>query len=284
MANISAKMVKELREKTGVGMMDCKKALVESDGDMEKAIEYLRKKGIAKAAKKADREANEGYIGIYEDDNKITIVEINCETDFVGKNENFRTLVNEIAKMISNGNYKIKSDNVPSEIQEIITENIAKIGENIKIGENVIIELGSNDTIGKYVHMDGKIGVVVVLSCERKDMKGLDDIKVLAKDIAMHIAATNPQYISRENVDKDVIEKERDIYREQMKNSGKPENIVEKIVEGKLNKFFEEICLLEQSFVKQPEKKVKDIIHETITKTGGNIEVRDFVRIQIGTK
>ncbi|ASB89588.1 translation elongation factor Ts [Bacillus sonorensis] len=271
---ISAQMVKELRQKTGAGMMDCKKALTETDGDMEKAIDLLREKGIAKAAKKADRIAAEGLTLVKTNGNTGVILEVNSETDFVAKNEGFKTLLDELADHI----LAEKPENLEtamaqkmangSTVEEHITSAVAKIGEKITLRRFAVLTKGDDATFGAYLHMGGKIGVLTVLN-------GTTDEET-AKDIAMHVAAVNPRYISRDQVSEEETNHEREILTQQALQEGKPENIVAKMVEGRLNKFFEEICLLDQAFVKNPDEKVKQVV------AAKNATVETFVRYEVG--
>lgn len=272
---ISAKMVKELREKTGAGMMDCKKALTETDGDMEKATDYLREKGIAKAAKKADRVAAEGLAHIATEGNKAVLVEINSETDFVSKNENFINMVDEVAQHILKNNPSSVEEALEQSfagdadtLQEFINNQIAKIGEKISLRRFALVEGGENETFGAYIHMGGRIGVLSVL-------EGSADEQV-AKDVAMHIAAINPKYVRREEVSADEVDREREVLKQQAMNEGKPENIVEKMVEGRLGKFFEEVCLNEQPFVKDGDQKVGKYV------AAKGAEVKTFYRYEVG--
>ncbi|WP_067838519.1 translation elongation factor Ts [Amphibacillus sediminis] len=272
---VTASMVKELREKTGAGMMDCKKALTETNGDMEKAIDYLREKGISKAAKKADRIAAEGSAYTLTDGNTAVLLEVNCETDFVTKNDQFKALLTELAKHLLSQ----KPASVEEALQQplhgngetvetFINNNIAKIGEKLSLRRFVIAEKTDADAFGAYIHMGGTIGVLTVV-------EGTTD-EAFAKDIAMHIAAVNPRFVSRDAVDADTVEKEREVLKQQALNEGKPEKIVEKMVEGRLGKFFEEICLLEQSFVKDPDQKVEKLVADK----GATIQA--FTRYQVG--
>ncbi|MRX70621.1 elongation factor Ts [Bacillus lacus] len=271
---ITAQMVKELREKTGAGMMDCKKALTESNGDMDQAIDYLREKGIAKAAKKADRIAAEGSTIIKTDGNAAVILEVNSETDFVAKNEGFKELLNTLADhLLANKPASVEEANAQkmengSSVEEHVNSAIAKIGEKLSLRRFEIIEKNDGDAFGAYLHMGGRIGVLTLL-------EGTTD-EAAAKDVAMHIAAVNPKYISRDQVSEEEVQREREVLTQQSLNEGKPENIVAKMVEGRLGKFFEEICLLEQSFVKNPDQKVKQFV----AAAGGN--VKSFVRFEVG--
>ncbi|ASS91532.1 MAG: elongation factor Ts [Bacillaceae bacterium] len=271
---ITAQMVKELREKTGAGMMDCKKALTETNGDMDKAIDYLREKGIAKAAKKADRIAAEGLTLIKTDGNTAVILEVNSETDFVAKNDSFKQLIEDLAKHLLASKPADLKDALASKmengstVEEYIHAAIAKIGENITLRRFEVVEKNDQDVFGAYLHMGGRIAVLTVL-------EGTND-ESAAKDVAMHIAAVNPRYISREDVPQAEVEHEREVLKKQALQEGKPANIVEKMVEGRLGKFFEEICLLEQNFVKNPDQKVRDFVKAQ------NANVKAFVRYEVG--
>ena len=267
---ISAAMVKELRERTGAGMMDCKKALAETDGDMQKAIDYLREKGIAKAEKKAGRIAAEGAVTAYlAPDAKVgAIVEINCETDFAAGNEQFRELSAKVAKHIAETNpADLDALNASTldgkDVAALITEATATIGEKISLRRFARYE--SAGRVATYIHMGGKIGVLVELSGGEEQ---------LGKDVAMQIAAASPIAIDRSGVTADDIEHEKEVLRKQALEEGKPEKIIEKMVEGRINKFYEEVCLLEQKFVKDPEQKVSGVL--------GGVEVKAFTRFQLG--
>ena len=256
---VTASLVKELREKTGAGMMDCKKVLTETDGDIEKAIELLRERGIAKAAKKSDRIAAEGVVTAYvSEDGKVgSVVEVNSETDFVGKNEEFRNFVADVAEQIAKENpanveellnQKSIKDSTKT-VQEILTGKIATIGENLTIRRFARFE--SNGLVEKYIHGDGKIGVLVELENGNEE---------LAKDICMQIAAAKPEYLDRESVPQERVEKEMEILKAQAMNEGKPAEIAEKMVQGRIGKFYAEICLVEQPFVKDPDMKVGKLV------------------------
>lgn len=272
---VTAKMVKELREKTGAGMMDCKKALTETNEDMEKAVEYLREKGVAKAAKKADRIAAEGLVHIKVDGNAAVIVEVNSETDFVAKNENFKALIEQLAELLLNkrpNNVEEALNQTVSgsekSVQDLINESIAKIGEKISLRRFSIVEKSENDSYGEYLHMGGNIGVLTVLEGNGKEET--------ARDVAMHVAAINPRYLSRDEVPAEIAEQEKETLKKQALNEGKPEHIVEKMVIGRINKWYEEICLLDQSFVKDSDQKVGQYV-----KTKGST-VRSYVRYAVG--
>ncbi|HDC4074804.1 TPA: elongation factor Ts [Staphylococcus aureus] len=274
MATISAKLVKELREKTGAGMMDCKKALTETDGDIDKAIDYLREKGIAKAAKKADRIAAEGLVHVETKGNDAVIVEINSETDFVARNEGFQELVKEIANQVLDTKAEtveaLMETTLPNgkSVDERIKEAISTIGEKLSVRRFAIRTKTDNDAFGAYLHMGGRIGVLTVV-------EGSTDEEA-ARDVAMHIAAINPKYVSSQQVSEEEINHEREVLKQQALNEGKPENIVEKMVEGRLRKYLQEICAVDQDFVKNP-----DVTVEAFLKTKGG-KLVDFVRYEVG--
>ena len=271
---ITAQMVKELREKTGAGMMDCKKALSESNGDMDAAIDFLREKGIASAAKKADRIAAEGITAMFSNGNDAVILEVNAETDFVAKNDNFLTLVKELGEqLLANKPATVEEaltqtlDNGKT-VEEHINSAIATIGEKITLRRFEIKSKEENGAFGEYLHMGGRISVLTVI-------EGSTDADV-AKDVAMHIAAINPKYISRDQVSEEEIEHERQVLTQQALNEGKPEKIVAKMVEGRLGKLFEEICLLDQSFVKNPDQKVAQYLESN------GATIVSFTRFEVG--
>jgi len=273
---ISANMVKDLREKTGVGMMDCKKALTETDGDMEKAIEYLREKGIAKAAKKSSRIAAEGLVLAYvSEDNKVgAAVEVNSETDFVAKNEEFRTFVQALAKQVAiNNPADVEAllneeyiEEAGKKVSEVLTDKVAKIGENMNIRRFTRFET-TDGLVESYIHGNGKIAVLV-------NMKNADN--ELAKDICMQVAAARPEFLDEASVPQERLAKEMEILKAQAMNEGKPEAIAEKVVQGRIGKFYSEICLVDQEFVKNPDMKISDLLK---TK---NAEIVDFARIEKG--
>jgi len=272
---ITATLVKELREKTGAGMMDCKKVLTETDGDMEKAAELLRERGIAKAAKKSDRIAAEGLVDCYiSEDGKIgSVVEVNAETDFVAKNAEFKIFVADVAKQIVEKNPKNVEDLLSQEsiavagktVNEVLIDKIATIGENMNIRRFVRFE--SDGLIEKYIHGDGKIAVLVNM---------INGDKELAKDVCMQIAAARPEYLDRESVPQERIDKEMEILKAQAMNEGKPAEIAEKVVLGRIGKFYGEICLVEQDFVKDPSIKVSKLLADKGAK------VVEFARFEKG--
>jgi elongation factor Ts len=281
-------MVKSLREMTGVGMMDCKKALAETNGDMEAAVDWLRTRGLAKAAKKAGRVAAEGLVGIAVEGNKGAIVEVNSETDFVARNEQFQSIVGNVAKLAieANGDVHMLSEMpYPGSGRSVsgeLTDAIAKIGENMNLRRAAAIEV-SNGVIGSYVHNSvkpgmGKLGIIVGLESS-------GDKKVLAalgKQLAMHIANTNPLSVSPDDIDQDVLAREKAIFTEQANESGKPAEIVAKMVEGRVRKFYEEVTLLAQTFVIDGETKIADVVKNAEKDAGAPIRVTRFVRYALG--
>ncbi|EFM39603.1 translation elongation factor Ts [[Eubacterium] yurii subsp. margaretiae ATCC 43715] len=289
---ITAAMVKALREKTGAGMMDCKKALVETDGDMDKAIDTLREKGLSKAAKKADRIAAEGLVGVHssDDSKKVAVVEINSETDFVAKNEEFKQLVSDITKIVldkevSSLEELLKADLNGTTVEEEVNTKIAKIGEKMTVRrfEKVTVD---NGVLVPYVHGAGKIVSVIKLETSSNDAKVVE----LGKDLAMQVAAMNPKYISEKDIDQDYIDHEREVLKHQAinennelpENKRKPEEIIMKMLEGRLKKELKEVCLLEQAFVKEPKKSVGDVVEETAKTVGAPIQVTQMVRYEVG--
>ena len=284
---ITASMVKDLRERTGAGMMDCKKALNECQGDIEKAIEHLREKGLAAAAKKAGRVASEGLVRTYvsEDKKEASIIEVNCETDFVSVNESFVEFADNVAKQ-SASTTAADIDAFVEEayaadpavtVKEAVTNLIAKLGENMNVRrfKRLTVE---NGVIESYIHGGGRIGVLVKVECGKAD----DILSVIAKDVAMQVAATNPLFLSRNDVDNETLEKEKEIYRVQALNEGKPENIVEKMTMGRMKKYYKENCLLEQVWVKDADYTITKYLQEKSKAIGSEITVTEFVRFERG--
>ena len=274
MAQITAGLVKELRERTGAGMMDCKKALAATEGDMDKAIDFLREKGLAAAAKKAGRIAAEGLVVSYvSEDSKVgVIVEVNCETDFVAKTENFQELVAGIAAHVAKSNPADMEALNASEIEAgktvaaLITESIAKIGENISLRRFARYE-AAEGMVAAYIHGGGKIGVLVSMTAGSAE---------LGHDVAMHIAAANPGYLNREQVPTAELEHEKAVLTEQARNEGKPEKIIEKMVLGRIQKYYKEVCLVDQEFVKDPDQTVGKLV------AAAGAAVTEFTRFQLG--
>ena len=274
MAEITAKLVAQLRGMTSAGLMDCKKALIETDGDVEAAVDLLRAQGTIKAAKKAGREANEGVIAHYiQPDSKAgVLVEVNCETDFVAKNEQFLEFTSEVAKL--------KLTAPDSDFEELRTAQVAKIGENILLSRDARLDVEGIGLVAAYIHTGAKVGVLLQIGVGKEDILGNDDFKALVKDITLHIAASAPVSVSRDEVDPELVAKEKAIAEEQAE--GKPPQAIENIVNGKLNKFFATNCLLEQGFVKNPDVSIKDHVAAVGQALGDEITVSNFLRFQVG--
>jgi elongation factor Ts len=283
MAEITASMVKDLREKTGAGMMDCKKALTQTDGDLEAAVNWLREKGLAAAAKKAGRIAAEGLVGVFAESDVAAIVEVNCETDFVAKNPDFQVFVKELAGVVAKAN--------PADIEalgatpfggktvkEVLTDKIATIGENMSLRRFA----RAQGVIGSYSHMGGSIGVLVEFAIGDASKASSETTKILAKDIAMQIAASSPSVLRREDADAKVIETEKSIAREKAKAEGKPEKILDKIAEGAANKWYGDNVLLEQAFVKDDKLTVQKHIEKVAKELGTTISVTAMHRFKVG--
>ncbi len=281
MSNITASMVKELRESTGVGMMDAKKALVENDGNIEQAVDWLRTKGLAKAAKKSGRTAAEGLVAVATEGNVGAVVELNSETDFVARNEEFQKLVSSVAnvaKTVETAEELAAADLNGKPVSENVTDLVATIGENMAVRRMTKLSVSQGAVVG-YVHSAlaeglGKIGVLVALE------SGADEatLQAVGKQVAMHVAAANPQFLDKSSVDPEVLDRERAVLKEQAIASGKPAEIAEKMVEGRINKFYKEICLLEQDFIMDTDKTVA----QAITEAGSDIKLTAFARVQLG--
>lgn len=269
---VTASLVKELREKTGAGMLDCKKALEANNGDINASIDWLREKGISKAAKKADRIAAEGIAAILTKGNKAVVIEVNSETDFVAKNDEFTSMVSTILNTIIDSDAKTVEEVLglssgEGTIKDLIVSKTATIGEKLDLRRVAVVEKDDNDSFGEYIHMGGRIAVLITLNGSSSEV---------AKDVAMHAAAMRPSYVTKEEVPSEELEKEREILKEQAMNEGKPANIAEKMVEGRIRKYYEEICLEEQAFVKDGDIKVK----EYVSKNGGSI--KSMIRYEVG--
>lgn len=264
---ITASDVAKLRSLTGAGMMDCKKALDEAEGDMEKAGELLRKKGIVKAAKRTDKIAAEGATLVKTSGNTAVVVEVNSETDFVAQNEDFKKMVNELADYLLEKKPVSTEEAMSSEVMEKLNNLTAKIGEKIALRRFEVAQKSDADVFGAYSHLGGKISVLILLQNSTDEE--------LARDIAMHAAASNPKYISRDQVPTDVVEKEKEIYTEQLKQQGKPEAAIGNILKGKLDKFYSEVCLLEQPFIKDEEKTIQKLL-------GENVTIEKMARFELG--
>jgi len=289
---ITAAQINELRKSTGAGMLDCKKALEQNDGDFEKSVDFLRTKGLAAAAKKSGRAATEGIVAaLISDDLKSgVLLEINSETDFVAKNEMFQTFVANICKHImatSPADCAAMLEqpycaDAAKTVQTYLNESISIIGENIQIRRFVKFDVAGNGCIGSYIHGGGKIGVMVELETSATTAENLSALQTLAKDLSMHSAAASPRYVTRDQVPADVIEREKAIYRVKAKESGKPDAIIEKILDGQINKFFSEICLNEQVYVKDTDKTIPQVLKEVGAANGGTITIKNFERFVLG--
>ncbi len=288
MAEITAGLVKELRADTGAGMMDCKHALTETGGDMDAAVAWLRKKGLAAAAKKAGRVASEGLVGIAVDGNAGAVVEVNAETDFVARNETFQEFVKAVAGLVlhTDGDLEaLKGAAYPqagATVAEQLTSLVATIGENLTIRRAAVLTVESG-VLASYVHNAlapglGKIGVLVAV----ESPAGAANLEALGRHLAMQVAAANPQAVSRQDLDPAVVERERDILREQARATGKPDDIVEKMAEGRLRKYYEEVCLLDQTYVIDGESKVGKVLEAAAGDAGGAVAVKGFVRFLLG--
>lgn len=286
MAAFGAKEVKDLREKTGAGMMDCKKALSESNGEIEAAIDYLRKKGLAAAAKKASRVAAEGLVGSVVEGNVGALVEINCETDFVAKNSDFQTFVKTVANHVISSSATdieaLKAESVDGKtIQEHIQELTLKIGEKIDVRRFAKTQLNGEGKIGSYVH-GGKIGVLVEVNTESSDQAKSEAFNELVNDLCLHVAAADPKFMTADEIDENFKKREADVYRAQLLEQGKPENMIENIIKGKLNKLASEVCLMDQKFVKNPDLSISALVKEYEGKIGGKLTVNKFHKINLG--
>lgn len=286
---ITASLVKELRDKTNAGMMDCKKALEETQGDLDAAITLLREKGIAKAVKKADREAKEGIITARVDaaGKSGVLAEINCETDFVSKNDNFQKFVAGVADTLAAASAPdlAAALQVPFgdlTIEDAVKAKVTEIGENIQLRKYVRYEAQGEGAIAQYIHMGGKVGVLIEVGATKPETASTDAFRDLIKDLTLHIAAAAPRGLSREDIPADVVEAEKSIFRVQLAESGKPANIIENIINGKIAKFFSESCFLEQGFVKDPDTTITKLLEAKGKELGDTLTVRRFIRFGLG--
>lgn len=276
MAEFSAADVAKLREMTGAGLMDCKKALVEANGVLDVAVDILRKKGVASAGKKSGRDAKEGVIVHYvQPDGKLgLLVEVNCETDFVARNESFGAFCKEIAKKLA--------DNPSADLEADRVAAVAKIGENVKIPRHHRMQVSGNGLVAAYIHTGGKVGVLVEVGAGKQETVATEDFKQLVRDVTLQIAASSPVAVSRETVPADLVAKEREIAAQSDRLKGKPAQAMEKILQGVIEKYFQTVCLVDQGFVKNPEVTVKQHVEAVSKKLGDEIQVRHFVRFQVG--
>jgi len=287
MAEITAALVKNLRETTGVGMMDCKKALTESNGDLEAAVDWLRKKGLAAAAKKAGRVAAEGLVGVAAEGLQGSMVEVNSETDFVARNDDFQNFTNATAKLAlaAGGDLDtLLATGYPSggTVASSMTDLIAKLGENMSVRRTGLLQV-SDGVVAAYTHNQvapglGKIGVLVALESAGDKAK----LAAFGRQLAMHVAAINPQALDASDLDPAAVERERNVLGEQARASGKPENVVEKMIEGRLRKFYEEVCLLDQTFVIDGQSKVREAVEQAAKDVGGPVKIAGFLRYRLG--
>jgi len=277
MAEISAALVKELREETNVGMMECKKALVEAGGDKAAAVKILRERGLAIAGKKASRTAKEGQIAseVLQGGKMGVMVEVNCETDFVARNTVFQSFLKTVVEKA-----KTVQGDIAEAMKDEVTAKITEIGENIILRRSVRYELQGQGIVASYIHLGGKVGVLLEVGCEKGETSQKDSFKEVVKDITLHIAASNPQYLTRKDVPESVLQAEREIYAKQVEN--KPANIIEKIVAGKLEKFYAMTCLVEQGFVKDPEQTITELLAAKSKEIGDTLAIRRFARYQVG--
>ena len=270
--NITASMVKDLREKTGAGMMDCKKALAECEADLEKAIDWLRQKGLSKAAKRADRATSEGVIAEWmsEDGKSAVMVEVKCETDFVARGDKFREFADAVVRKIADVRPAALED---AGLQDMLNETIAATGENVTLGRFVRIDVDGAGLVGVYVHANGKIASMVEVKCDSDAVAASEGVRECAKNVAMQIAAANP-----------LMEREREVYRQKAREEGKPENIIDKIAEGAVKKYCKEVCLLEQPYIRDDKQSIADLLKATGKAAGGAVSLGRFFRIQLGAE
>lgn len=287
---ITASQVKELRDKTNAGMMECKGALKETDGDIDAAIKYLRERGSIKAAKKADREAKEGLVSAQLSDGGKSgvLVEINCETDFVAKNDAFVGFVTEIANAVASSDAKdLEAAKAVSlsdgSVDESLKAKVIEVGENLQFSRFARFDVNGAGAIASYIHMGGKVGVLLEVGCGKEDTPSKDAFKDLVKDITLHIAAAAPTGLNREDIPAELVQAEKDLFLKQMEGSGKPPEILEKIVEGKLGKFYSEQCLVDQGFVKDPDTTISALVEAKGKELDDKLAINRFVRFAVGS-
>lgn len=289
MSNITASEVNKLRKATGAGMMDCKNALVEANGDFELAIENLRKKGQKVAAKRADRDSSEGAViaMVNNDQTKGVIISLNCETDFVAKNDNFKAFVSELTDSVASaGANDIDSANAIQKsegtLDDFVKAKVIELGENLQFRRMTRYEVEGSGVVASYIHLGGKVGVLVEVNCAKDETAASDAFRELVKDLTLHIAAASPAGIGRDEISDDLVEAEKDLFRKQMADSGKPPEILDKIIEGKLGKFYSTICLLEQGFIKDPDNTISDLLASKGKELDDEISIRRFTRYGVG--
>jgi elongation factor Ts len=288
MSEISASAVMKLRKMSGQGMMDCKKALAETNGDIEKAIDLLRKKGLATLSKRAERETSEGLVvcRVADDSKTGVIASLCCETDFVAKSDAFIATAGKLLEYAEACSAEKGSESVldtelgGKKFKEVLIETVSKTGEKMQVGDYQRFSVAGSGLISSYIHFNGKVGAMVRIETSSDDVAGADNVKQTAADVAMHITATKPAALDKDGIDAEVIEREKGIFAEQVKN--KPAQIIDKIVEGKMNKFFAENCLLSQAFVKDDSKSVGEIVSNAAKAAGGEATIKEFVRFEVG--
>ena len=286
---ITASIVKELRDKTNAGMMDCKKVLTETNGDIEASIKLLRERGIMKAGKKSDRAATEGIITARVDDGSTVgiMLEINCETDFVSRNDNFQSFVTEVADKLADSDAKdhaaaLAIPHGQSTLEDFVKEKVLALGENIQLRKYTRFDAAPGGVIGSYIHLGGKVGVLIEVGTTKPETKSNETFQELIKDLNLHIAASAPKGLSRDDIPQDIIDAEQDIFAVRLREQGKPENIIPNILKGQLGKFFAESCFLEQGFVKDPDVTVNQLLEQKGKELGDTITVTRFVRYGLG--
>lgn len=283
MAAITAALVKDLRDRTSAGMMDCKKALEASEGDVEKAIDWLRQKGLSNAAKKAGRDTSEGLVALKasDDNGKAAIVEIMCETDFVARGDDFKSFTSDIVGRVFDKN---PADDAALQalVGDDLKQLIGTLGENMSVGRFCRMEVAGSGVVGSYIHSNGKIGVLVEVSCQKAETAAKPELFDLAKNIAMQVAASNPAALDDESLDAELVEREREVFRKKTLEEGKPANIVEKIVEGRIKKFYQEVCLVNQAYIRDDKVTIKELVANTGKELGDELKVVQFFRIGLG--
>lgn len=286
---ITASIVKELRDKTNAGMMDCKKVLTETNGDIEASIKLLRERGIMKAGKKSDRAANEGIITARVNDATSVgiMLEINCETDFVSRNENFQAFVTEIADKLAASDAKdlaaaLAIPHGQSTIEDFVKEKVVELGENLQLRKYTRFDAAPGGSVGSYIHLGGKVGVLIEVGTTKPETQSAEAFQELIKDLNLHVAASAPKGLSRDDIPQDIIDAEQDIFAVRLREQGKPENIIPNILKGQLGKFFAESCFLEQGFVKNPDITVNQLLESKGKELGDTLTVTRFVRYGLG--
>ncbi|MDP0492363.1 MAG: translation elongation factor Ts [Verrucomicrobiota bacterium JB023] len=287
---ITASQVKELRERTNVGMMECKKALSETNGDLDAAIKLLRERGELKAAKKADRDAKEGLVAakLSADGKTGVMVEVNCETDFVAKNDNFVAFVNELLDTVASSDAQdlesaLAVSHGDSNVDAFVKAKVIELGENLQFSRFIRFDVEGEGAIASYIHLGGKVGVLLEVGCDKADTPAQAGFQDLVKDLTLHIAAAAPAGLNREDIPAELVEAEKEVFRKQMENSGKPADIIEKIITGKLGKFYSEQCLVDQGFVKEPDTSISGLLEAKGKELGDTLTIRRFARFAVGS-